>query len=56
MSALYRFWIVRNGRDVESTRKVDEAFAKKAPTDSVYVELIATGYRAHVLRAGPDLR
>jgi hypothetical protein len=52
---LYDFVIVRNGRDVERLPKVDEAFRKKEPSDLVYVELLATGYRAHVLRPGPDL-
>jgi hypothetical protein len=51
---LYDFVIVRSGRDVDRFPKVDDAFRKKESSDLVYVELLATGYRAHVLRPGPD--
>ena len=48
----YRFLIVRNGRDVANTGTVDAAFSIKEPGDSVFVELMSTGYRARVLRPG----
>ena len=51
-SKIYTWVITRNGTDVGTADSVEEAFRQKQPSDRVLVELIATGLRAHVLRAG----
>jgi hypothetical protein len=54
---IYRFWIVSGRaaqRDVACFENVDEAFAKKGPSDRVFVEFIPTGFRVQVLRPGGE--
>jgi hypothetical protein len=55
-SVIYKWIIVRNGVDIADFNNVDEAFSKKQNGDLVFVQLIATGYRAHVLRSGSDYK